>query len=599
MSWLLSFVVALLMGLLGLLVGGVVAGLYVDWYRVSSFEGGSGYFVIGFALLGFLAGAIVGMISARVVDDSGMGRAMGMSSLVVVMIGLTITGVSRLFADIPPTIDGDEVLLTFELRWPAQETRAPASMPGLGHARLGAAAGHTLRRWGNGILFVEDAHLVEGRWVVPGAVEVFTGRGTRLLDVGIGDTSLAGFVVPLPGQPGAKERTWSEWMPNPRAGSVPPPGAYTYRYRIVKVSEPAREEQVGPFTVATSVHSFFSSALHDAQGATSRMQVSYHGATVPGLDSLGAAALLEGEPTTFLVRSGSTTAFGECRLVSERDGVAQILPAGTCTGQISGELLTADSAAWHESRRDPAAAGWLDRQTFRIPGLYRLPGGILDTRSHTFTSSEPPEEPSPINGLPVISLSPDEQSYVWFTDNGEENSPVLCVTNWRERHTYTVPIDRSRMRYNEYDRLDPAWVSHHYEWVRAPDGSIRLAARAHFTPIPYRGDREIDRNGVMSSYYLRPGGTALRDAMIDAMVRELGAERMPDELNGYHKVVRYEGKLVKGAVVESGGFISIGMEFGSEDSALMQRLADRLDVLLATGRFDEFFHVDTKAPPPS
>ncbi len=586
------------MGLLGFLVGGVVAGLYVDGYRVASFAGGSGYFVVGFALLGFSASAIVGVICARLAGDAGFGRAMGMSSLVVVMTGLTIAGVSRVFADIPPTIDGEQVLLIFELRWPAQETLAPASMPGLGHARLGAAAGQTIRRWGNGTLFVEDAHLVEGRWVVPGAVEVFTGRGTRLLDVGIGDTSLAGFVVPLPGQPGAKEREWSEWMPSPRAGAAPPPGAYTYRFRIVKVSEPAREEQVGPFTVATSVYSFFTSAFHDAQAATSRLQVSYHGAPVPGLDSLGAAALLEGEPTTLLVRSGGTTESGDCQLISERDGAAQVLPAGTCTGQITGELLTADSAAWYESRRDPAAAGWLDRRTFRIPGLYRLPGGILDTRSHTFTPSEPPEEPSPINGLPAISLSPDEQSYVWFTDNGEEKAPVLCVTNWREKHTYTVPIDRSRMRYNEYDRLDPAWVSRHFEWVRAPDGSFRLAARAHFTPIPYRGDREIDRNGVMSSYYLKPGGTALRDAMIEAMVRELGAERLPDELNGYHQVVRYEGKLVKGAVLESGGFISIGMDYGSEDSALLQRLADRLDALLATGRFDQFFHLDPKEPPP-
>ncbi len=155
------------------------------------------------------------------------------------------------------------------------------------------------------------------------------------------------------------------------------------------------------------------------------------------------------------------------------------------------------------------------------------------------------------------------------------------------------------MRYNEYDRLDPAWVAHHFEWRRTPAGAWELAARAHFTPLPYLGDREIDSKGEMSSYYLKPGGTALRDAMVDAMVNELGATREPDELDGYHKVVRYEGKLVKSAVVGSGGFISIGMDYGSVDSPLMKRLADRLDALLATGRFDAYFHLDEKEPPTS
>jgi hypothetical protein len=110
--------------------------------------------------------------------------------------------------------------------------------------------------------------------------------------------------------------------------------------------------------------------------------------------------------------------------------------------------------------------------------------------------------------------------------------------------------------------------------------------------MPYRGEREIDANGLMSSYYLRPGGTDLRNAIVDAMVRELGAERLPDELDGYHRVVRIEGKLVKAAAVHGGGFISIGMEYGSVDSALMTALADQLDRLAATGQFDAHFHLD-------
>ncbi len=600
MSWLQSLVVSALTGILGLIVAGVVASLAVDWYRISSFEGGSGFFVVGMALLGLIVGAIVGLITARVTGDAGVARALGTSSLIVATSGLAIGGVSRLLADIPPTIDGQRLLLAFELKWPASELRAPQEMPGPGHARLGATSGQQVRRLGDGAFFVDDAHQVDGRWVVPGVAQIFTSRGGRVLDILMGDSTLAGFIIPLPGSPGAKDREWSEWMPRAREGAPPLPDGYRVRYRVVTASEPARTQEVGPFTVLTSISGFFTTTNTTEQEATTRLQVQHRGTPIPELDSLAGVAVIGEHPTAVLVRKDDWAGEGGCEIVSERDGAPEILPAGKCIGgSVAGELLTADSTAWHESRRDRAPAGWLDRKSFAIPGLYRLPGGILDTRTRAFTASPLPQEPMPINGLPPIGLSPDEQSYVWFAQVGEEQSPVLAVTNWREQTTYTVPIDRSRMRYAEYDRLDPAWVAHHFEWTRAANGSLRLVARAHFTPLPYRGDREIDSKGEMSSYYLKPGGTALRDAMVEAMVNELGATREPDELDGYHKVVRYEGKLIKAAYVEGGGFVSIGMDYGTVDSPLMKRLADKLDALIATGRYDEYFHDDEKEAVPS
>lgn len=595
MSWLQSLLVSALSGVLGLLVAGVVASLGVDWYRISSFEGGSGFFVVGMALLGLIVGAIVGLITARVTGDAGLARALGTSSLIIATSGLAIGGVSRLLADIPPTIDGEPLLLAFEFRWPASEQRSPREMAGLGHARLGATSGQQVRRFGDGVLFVDDAHQVEGHWVVPGAAQIFTSRGGRVLDILMGDSTLAGFLIPLPGSPGAKDRAWGEWMPRAREGAPPLPDGYRVRYRVVTASEPARVQEVGPFTVLTSISGFFKTANTEEQEATTRLQLRYRGAPIPGLDSLASVAVMSEGPTALLVRQENGGEEGDCQIVSERGGAPELTPTGRCLGgNFAGELLTADSTAWRDARRSPAALGWLDRRSFAIPGLYRLPGGILDTRTRAFTASPMPQEPMPINGLPPIGLSPDEQSYVWFAQVGEEQSPVLAVTNWHEQATYTVPIDRGRMRYAEYDRLDPAWVAHHFEWTRAPDGTLRLVARAHFTPLPYRGDREIDSKGEMSSYYLKPGGTALRDAMVDAMVNELGATREPDELNGYHKVVRFEGQLIKAAYVEGGGFVSIGMDYGTVDSALMKRLADRLDALIATGRYDEYFHIEEK-----
>ena len=65
MSWIRSIAVAILTSLASLALSGVVASYVVDWYHVSSFEGGSGYFVIGMALVGLVAGFPIGLITAR------------------------------------------------------------------------------------------------------------------------------------------------------------------------------------------------------------------------------------------------------------------------------------------------------------------------------------------------------------------------------------------------------------------------------------------------------------------------------------------------------------------------------------------------------
>ena len=50
MSWISTIFAALISAVAGLLLSGFVASLAVGWYRISSFEGGSGYFVVFMAL---------------------------------------------------------------------------------------------------------------------------------------------------------------------------------------------------------------------------------------------------------------------------------------------------------------------------------------------------------------------------------------------------------------------------------------------------------------------------------------------------------------------------------------------------------------------
>ena len=222
MSWGLSVLVGLLTAVVGLFVSGFVANLAVGWYRISSFEGNSGYFVVGMALLGGIASLVIGIAVSRFLAsalaggaDPGFLKALGISLAVVLGINGLVAGGARLLADVPPTIDGEGLLILTELRWPADSTTDPRTIPGLGKLTLGSVPrfSNTQRASEEGILFTEDARQVEGRWEVPGAVRIFTGRGKRVLTAYIGDTFIAGLLTPLGGQPGPRDREWSEWMP--------------------------------------------------------------------------------------------------------------------------------------------------------------------------------------------------------------------------------------------------------------------------------------------------------------------------------------------------------------------------------------------------
>lgn len=583
---------AVVSGAVGLVSAGVVASRAVEWYRVSSFEGGSGFFVVGMSLLGAAGGAVIGAVTAHLRGaDSALLPTLALGALVVLATAGTVGGVARLLADVPPTFEGEELLLAFELKWPTGAD-APASLPGEGKARLGALSGRTLRTWGDGILFTEDAAQVDGQWVAPGVASIFTTRGGRLLEASIGDSVLGTFLVPLPARPGSEERAWSEWLPRPRPGSAPLPPGVRYRFRVVKASEPVRRDTVGGFTVAQRIVSFYRVADIERQALASSFQVHHRGATVAAAESATEVAVVSERPAALLVR-GDDGGSGRCLLLVDGDSAAREVVLEGCA-TVRGERLTAEQQRWESARTRRTPPGWLDRETYAIPGLYRLGAGILDTRTLDFTAAATPQEPSPINGLPPASLSPDERRYAWYAHGaGGEGEPLLAVTEWRTGETATIPIDRTRMRFNEYQDIGPAWVAHHFEWVRDAGGADRLRERPSFSPLPYRGDRERDREGRVTAYYLRPGGTALRDAMMELLVQRLGATREPDELDGYQRVVRIGEARVKGAVVSSGGFVSIGMDYGTVDHALMARVADALDAEIATGKFDAHFHLDS------
>jgi len=64
---LLTLTVGLLTAIAACLGAGVVAAVCVSWYHITSREGASGYFVVAMGLLGFVSGAVIGVVCARVV----------------------------------------------------------------------------------------------------------------------------------------------------------------------------------------------------------------------------------------------------------------------------------------------------------------------------------------------------------------------------------------------------------------------------------------------------------------------------------------------------------------------------------------------------
>jgi hypothetical protein len=592
MSWILTLVVAVLTAVLGLLAGGTVAALAVDWYRISSFEGGSGYFIIFMALLGGAAGFLIGVAGSRMVaarPRPGFLKALLVCAAVVCAIAAVVAGTARLFADIPPRIEGETLSLLVEIRWPAAPGPAPSERTGIGAVHLGRAMGATVRREEDGPLFVDLARQEGGRWIVPGVVPIFTSRGRRLLRVGFDDDTLGGFVVPLPGHPTAAQRQWSDWLPHARPGDPPLPDGYTYRFKVVKESEPIREEAVGPFRVGTIAQYFYRTSEVPGYAVRATFRVGYGDEPIAGLGLASMVAVLGGPRPALLVAGHRPDGSEACHVVTAEENRPKLTPIAGCSVPFDAHRLTSNQETFRATRKRTTPEGWLDRTTMAEPGLYRMGGSIFDSRTLTAVPFQPPDGPSPVSGIPPLSLSPDEHSFAWLALDGSEDKPLLTVTNFVDGGSYALPIRREVMRYNTFDSLDPAWIGHHFEWRRADDGHDTLRERTAIVPLAYHGDLEGGKPGEYQSYTLRPGGNALREAMLKMLVETLGAERLPDALDGYLRVVRLEGHEMKLQVIETSNYVSLSMDNG--DPEFMRRVASRLDAVVASGKYDAAFAI--------
>jgi len=237
MNWLASFSIAVLTAIVATLAGGTVAAACVDWYSISSREGGSGYFIVFVGLLSGIAGFFAGLVISRFVGGPGVaGFFKGLGTSAGGMLGLAaVTAlICWLLADIPPTINDHTLNLEVEIRL-AKGAADPSTLDAskvqllLGSISPGS---NTWRKSEQGELKIAEAKMVEGRWTIPGSVYIFTTRGTRSLAVVLGDGKNEGFEVPMPAHPTVKYEQWSDWMPRGRPEKPWPDTQMSYRFRV-------------------------------------------------------------------------------------------------------------------------------------------------------------------------------------------------------------------------------------------------------------------------------------------------------------------------------------------------------------------------------
>jgi hypothetical protein len=606
MTWKRVAAISGLTGIAGLLSSAVAGNLLVRWYDFNAFEGAPEFFVIVFALAGLIVGGLVGIVVSLLLAAASrfnLPTAAGISSAVMLVLVAASTGTSRLLADIPPEIDGEQVYLSVELRFPSGHA-SPSSMPGVGYLKFGATGIRGIRKQEKGLLFTEDARLVDGQWTAPGVVRIFTSRGGRRIDAGIGTSPLASFDVPVPAHPTAGSREWSEWLPRlevrERAAEQ-----FTYRYKVVRQSEPLRVESFGRLTIETIaqqmvLHSFdarrhrsffYTARSSERVSALSDFRILHDGHALPGFERAEAIALLKkSSPTALLVHAARSPHSTPCYLLVDDGSEIEIRPFGSCQAPIVGRPLTSDPHRFAAARDVDRASGWVDRQTFAVPGLFLVDGNVLDTRSLTVTPIDLPPGAVPWGLPPPLALSPDERSFVWFTHSQSQERPMLGVTNWKANRSYEVRIDRARMRYIGFETLDPAWVAHHFAWHRGPDGVDVLEERPGFVPLPYRGQLTLGKPGEAQGYLLLPAGEQLRDEVVRILVEELHGKRLSDTCDGTRRI-RLDDKVVNVSLGST--LVAVTMNFGEADPELMRKVAAHLDAAMATGQYDALFRAST------
>ncbi len=220
MSWAISFLACIMGLLLGSAGMFAIANASVKWYKISSFEGSSGYFIIGLTLVGAIVGSVLSVVAARVslalIGPHWYSQLLGALAAVSIALSLVLA-VSYLGVDRIPEKDGKQIVTVWEVRLPAAGTDEFASSvdPNIWpdkELRLELVSVSNYKPLGScQAVFDRGAFRQEnGQWILVASVPLFTSKGEFCVNLTLGGRD-DGFWPALRPTPNAGYFQWSDW----------------------------------------------------------------------------------------------------------------------------------------------------------------------------------------------------------------------------------------------------------------------------------------------------------------------------------------------------------------------------------------------------
>jgi hypothetical protein len=247
MTWLASIGVGFLTAIIGAFGTGALGLLCVEWFRVPSREGGSGYMVLFMGLLGGVLGFIIGIVGARIVSASaapGFLKALGVAAGSNLGLLVIATFICWLAADFDTTLQGRPVELQAEVRCPAGFVMPDTVEKDKWYVCMATA---TRRATSYGDLRLEDARQVDGRWILTTTLVLKTSMREKEICFSLGETP-HWFRVSFPSKPGSRYFAWSEWLQGIEEVGKPRLALgedFNLRFRLAIVPKP-KPEPAGP-----------------------------------------------------------------------------------------------------------------------------------------------------------------------------------------------------------------------------------------------------------------------------------------------------------------------------------------------------------------
>ncbi|HEX7707221.1 MAG TPA: hypothetical protein VF701_12250 [Thermoanaerobaculia bacterium] len=355
--------------------------------------------------------------------------------------------------------------------------------------------------------------------------------------------------------------------------------------RTPKVS---RTENVGSFAILTheirSLRGWNEGRL--SRGTTEIYSITHRGAPFRFVGKAGLLVDTEAEYEQFnavitftstepviLVNVGDANNRSFFYLLREAEGKPQAIYLGEASGGVAADWLDAAPGSPRLERKLGIHRAHLEG------GRYLLLGN--DTVLDTTTLEAFPLEKSSLFLLPheaPLMISPDRKSFVRFAS--QDDDLHLVVFDFVSPKTYSVPIVRTTMRYNDLQSIDAAWIDHHLEWK---DGL--LVPRESFAPLRHRGRLTTDAESYRE-YRVQPVRQEMQTAVVDFLRETMKGTLLPRREYSSTDIISVDGQNVN--VMFTGQHVGVWMDRG-QDSSLMIRIAADFDAALAGGSYDSFF----------